>query len=94
VLTRILTPTHVFFVKVPAKLSANDTSHLKQMIQDDVTDRARLVAETAVSLGTKIFGHIILHAFDVVPVPERFHERVCETEYDHILHRRLPLARL
>src|SRR5580698_9775124 len=56
------------------------------MILDDVADRAGLIVEAAAALNTKIFGHGDLHAFNIAPVPERFHERVCETEDEHVLH--------
>jgi len=64
--------------------------HLKQMILDDVADCAGLIVEATTALDTKIFGHGDLHALDIVSVPERFHEGVRETKYEHVLHRPLP----
>src|ERR1700730_9077054 len=62
------------------------------MILDDVADCSGLIVESATTLDTKILRHSYLHALDIVAVPEGFHESVCETKDDHIMHR--PLAEI
>src|ERR1700734_4325468 len=62
------------------------------MILDHVADCAGLIVKAAAALDAKILGHGDLHAFNIVPVPERFHERVGKTEDEHVLHG--PLAQV
>ena len=62
------------------------------MVLDDVANGASLIVESAASLHTEVFRHGDLHAFDVVSIPERLHERVGEPENHHVVHR--PLAQV
>ena len=62
------------------------------MVLDHVANGAGLIVESAASLHAEFFRHGDLHAFDVVSIPERLHERVGEPENDHVVHR--PLAKI
>jgi len=62
------------------------------MILDDIADRAGFIIKSTATLDTEIFCHGYLHALHIVAVPERFHERICKAEGDHVIHR--PLAQI
>src|SRR5258708_19687491 len=62
------------------------------MITDAVGDGAGLIIEGAPALYTEIFRHRYLHALDIVAIPECLHERICEAEGNHVIHR--PLAQI
>ena len=59
------------------------------MVLDYVANGAGLIVESAASFHTEIFCHGDLHAFDVVAIPERLHERIDEPENYHVVHRTL-----
>ena len=62
------------------------------MVLDHVANGAGLIVESAASLHSEILRHGDLHAFNVVAIPERLHERIGEAENDHVVHR--PLAEI
>ena len=45
-----------------------------------------LIVESAASLHPKIFRHGDLHTFDVISIPEWFHERVGKPEYYDVIY--------
>src|SRR5262249_43993289 len=60
---------------------------LKEVVLNDIADRACLVVERAATLDTEVLSHGDLHALNVIAVPERLKEIVCEPEEDEILDR-------
>src|SRR5260370_18162934 len=60
------------------------------MILDHVAYSAGLIIEGAAALDPEILCHRDLNALHIVAVPKRFHERICEAEGDHVIHRPLP----
>src|SRR6266852_4204727 len=53
---------------------------LKKMVLNDVANGASLIVESSSSLDAEILGHRDLHARDIVAVPERLDEGICETK--------------
>ena len=60
------------------------------MVLNRVTNSAGLIVESSSALDAEIFGHRDLHASDIVAVPERLNERVCEAKDQQVIHRPLP----
>src|SRR5215831_14123005 len=60
------------------------------MVLYHVTDGARLVVESAPALNAKILRQCHLYAFDIVAIPKRLENRVCEPEVENILNGPLP----
>src|SRR5271166_45472 len=63
--------------------------HLKDMVLDDVANRARAIVEDAASLNPEVFRHGDLHALHMVAVPHLLHETVGEAKGNHIGDRAL-----
>jgi hypothetical protein len=55
------------------------------MVLDHVANDARLIIESPSPLYTEVFGHSNLNAFDMVSVPEWFHEGVRKPEHHYIV---------
>ena len=55
------------------------------MVLDDVAYCSDLIVETTTALNTEILRHGNLHALDVVPIPEGFHERIGKAKNDHVV---------
>ena len=62
------------------------------MVLDHIANGAGLIVESAATLHAEILRHRDLHALDVIAIPEWLHERVGESEDDHVVHR--PLAEI
>src|SRR5262249_22876457 len=56
------------------------------MILNHVADRAGRIIKGASAFDSEVFRHRDLHAFDIITIPERFQERVCETGKEHVMH--------
>src|SRR2546426_3787427 len=65
-------------------------NQLEKVILDDIPDSASAFVETSPALNTEIFRHRNLYALDIVPIPERFHEGIRETEDQHVVNWLLP----
>src|SRR5208337_3846641 len=59
------------------------------MILNHVADGADLFIKCAAALDAEILRHRDLHAFDVMPVPERFKHGIAEAEEENVVHGRL-----
>src|SRR6185437_10204360 len=57
---------------------------LQEMVDDDVTQSADGVVETASVLDTELLGQCHLDTRDMVPVPDRFQHRVRETQIQEL----------
>ena len=71
------------------RLHRQQPDHLQHVILEHVADGAGLLVEPAAPSDAERLGHGDLHAFDVVAVPDRFEERVRESEQQQVLHRLL-----
>ena len=78
-----------FAVRPHGRLHGEVAQDLEQMVLDHVADRAGLIVESAAALDAEVLSHRDLDALDVVPVPERLHEGVGETEDEHVVYRPL-----
>ncbi len=63
---------------------------LKQVVLDDVANGAGLIVKAAAPFDAEILRHGDLHAFDIVAIPERLHERVGKAEDNNVIHRPFP----
>ena len=59
------------------------------MVLHDVANRTDFLIEFAAALDAEFLGHRDLHAFDVVPVPDRLEKGIREAEIEQVLHRLL-----
>src|SRR5215471_13641181 len=60
------------------------------MILNHIADGPCLIVESTSTLNTEVLRHRDLNAFDIVTVPERLEQRVCEPEVQNILNRPFP----
>ena len=64
--------------------------HLHQVVDDDVAQRADGIVEVAAVLDAEVLGHRDLDARDVLAVPDRLEDPVCEPEVEDLLEAHLP----
>src|SRR4051794_7864050 len=58
---------------------------LEQVVLHHVADRAGPIIEAPAALHSEIFRHGDLDLVDIVAIPDRFQERICESEEDEVL---------
>ncbi len=75
--------------RVHRRLHGQVRDHLEQVVLHDVPDRTDLVVEPSASRDPERLRHRHLHRRDVVTVPQRFEEGVCEAEGEQVLDRLL-----
>ena len=72
------------------RLHCQVRNQLEKVILDDIPDSTSTFVETSPALNTEVFRHRNLPALDIVPIPERFHEGIRETEDQHVVYGFLP----
>ena len=69
------------------RLHGDIAQDLHQVVLHHVAHRADAIVKSPAALDAELLRHGDLHAFDVLPIPDRFQEKIGEAEEDHVLNR-------